>query len=188
MRWDKLTLKVQEAVQGATDLADRLSHQALEPEHLLAALLDDKEGMVSRILAKAGASPEKMRAEIEVILNKFPRVENAPGHTISPRLGKTMQLAWEEAQHLKDEYLSVEHVILGLLNEQSGELPKLLKKAGLNKDKIWQALQAVRGGQRVTDQAPEMPARGSWTRSSGGKMKSAAFSRSWLGRRRTIRS
>ncbi len=155
MRWDKLTQKMQEALQAATDLADGQSHQSLEPEHLLAALLKEPGGMVRQILERAGGDVAAIETKLGLLLKKFPIVEGAPGHTLSARLQKTMQAAWEESQHLKDEYLSVEHVLLSLLDPSLGEPGKTLRDAGITKEKIWQALQTVRGGQRITDAAPE---------------------------------
>ncbi len=155
MRWDRLTQKTQEAIQAATDLADSLGHQTLEPEHLLATLAGEQEGIVRRVVAQAGADGARLEAETRRLLDRFPRVEGAAGHSLSPRLTKVMQGAWEEAQHLKDEYLSVEHVLLALVDPAAGEAGAVLRKAGLTKENLWQALQAVRGGQRVTDAAPE---------------------------------
>ncbi len=155
MRWDRLTLKAQEAMQGAGDVADTMSHQALEPEHILIALLQDKEGLARQVIDKAGVPVDTLLEDVRRVVERFPKVEGVPGHTISPRLSRTMQIAWEEAQHLKDEYLSVEHILLASLDSSLGDLAKLLKAAGLTKEKMWQALQSVRGGQRVTDQAPE---------------------------------
>ena len=155
MRWDKLTLKVQEALQGATDLADSMSHQALEPEHLLLVLLKDREGIVAQVVERAGANPATLEESVKKLAAAFPVIEGAPGHNLSPRLNRVMQISWEEAQHLKDEFLSVEHLLLGMLEPSIGEPAKTLKAAGLTKEAVWQALQAVRGGQRVTDAAPE---------------------------------
>ncbi len=155
MRWDKLTAKMQEALQAATDLADGQSHQALEPEHLLMALLKEPGGMTGQILERAGGDLAAIESRVTGLVKKFPIVEGAAGHTLSARLQKTMQGAWEESQHLKDEYLSVEHVLLSMLEPSLGEPGKTLRDAGITKEKIWQALQTVRGGQRVTDAAPE---------------------------------
>ncbi|MEK7765850.1 MAG: Clp protease N-terminal domain-containing protein, partial [bacterium] len=155
MRWDRLTLKVQEAMQAASDLADSLNHQAIEPEHVLIALLDDKDGLIRQVVTKAGAEAEALREDARRVAARFPIVSGVPGHTMSPRLNRVMQVAWEEAQHLKDEYLSVEHVLLAFADSAAGELAAAFKRAGVTKEKLWQALTEVRGGQRVTDQAPE---------------------------------
>jgi len=155
MRWDRLTLKAQEALQRTTDLADSLGHQALEPEHVLAVLLEDKEGIVGQIVSAAGADPEALAKDVAEKLKRLPRVEGVPGHTLSPKLNRMFNMAWEEAKHLKDEYLSLEHLLLAMLDSEMGDLAKLLAQAGLSKEKVWQGLQNVRGGQRVTDQAPE---------------------------------
>ena len=142
-------------MQQATDLADQLGHQAIEPEHILTVILEDKEGIGSQVVVKAGADPQAMATSARELMKKFPRIEGAPGHTLSPRLNRTFGQAWEEAQHLKDEYLSVEHILIAMAQADSGDLAQLFSRAGLDREKIWQALQTVRGGQRVTDQAPE---------------------------------
>ncbi len=85
MRWDRLTQKVQETIQGATDLADKRGHQAIEPEHIISTLLAEP-GVATEILTKAGAVVPKIQDELEGLLKKFPRVEGVPGHTLSPRL------------------------------------------------------------------------------------------------------
>src|SRR5205814_5253625 len=112
MRWDKLTLKAQEALQGAGDLADKLGNQILEPEHVLLTLLLDKEGLAGQVAQKTGADPGKLADEVRKLTDKFPQIEGgAPRHPMSPRLNKTLQAAWDEAEHLKDAYLSVEHLL-----------------------------------------------------------------------------
>ena len=154
MRWDRLTQKVQETIQGATDLADKRGHQAIEPEHIISTLLAEP-GVATEILTKAGTVVPKIQDELEGLLKKFPRVEGVPGHTLSPRLNLLFNIAWDEAQHLKDEYMSVEHLLLAALEPSVGDVNKILERAGITKEKLWQALEMVRGGQRVTDQAPE---------------------------------
>ena len=155
MRWDKLTNKVQEALQGASDIADSMSHQALEPEHVLLALLKDGEGITRGVLESAGADASAVEEGVRALTGRFPKVEAVPGHTMGSRLNRMMQGAWEEARHLKDEYLSVEHLLIAMLDTGIGGLEKVLSQAGLTKEKVLQGLAAVRGGQRVTDQAPE---------------------------------
>jgi ATP-dependent Clp protease ATP-binding subunit ClpB len=96
-----------------------------------------------------------MAVKTRELMKKFPHVEGAPGHTLSPRLNRTFGHAWEEAQHLKDEYLSVEHILIAMAQSDTGDFAQLFARSGLDREKLWQALQTVRGGQRVTDQAPE---------------------------------
>src|SRR5262245_29452130 len=103
MRLDKFTVKAQEAVQEAQSMADRLGHQEILPEHVLAALLDQEEGIIRPLLQKLGADPRALRADVQRELDRLPKVQGASGQLyVSGRLRKAMDRAWEEAQRLKD--------------------------------------------------------------------------------------
>ncbi|HZV96000.1 MAG TPA: Clp protease N-terminal domain-containing protein [Candidatus Nitrosocosmicus sp.] len=104
MRFDKLTVKAQEAVQAAQSLADQGNHQALEPEHLLLALIQQQEGVVGPLLGKLGARPEAIVRQVEAELDKLPKVSGGGRQYVGPRLEKALGVAWDEAQRLKDEY------------------------------------------------------------------------------------
>ncbi len=153
-RFDKFTLKSQEAVQAAQDSAGKRHHQQMEPEHLLMALLDQQEGVVVPLLKKLGADPGRIRAGVEEALNRVPKVEGLVQTYLSPRLGKLFDRAEQEAERLKDEYISTEHLLVGAA-EGDGAARDILKQQGVTKDRIFAVLVDIRGSQRVTDQNPE---------------------------------
>ena len=153
-RFDKFTLKSQEAVQAAQDMAGKRHHQQMEPEHLLMALLDQQEGVIVPVLKKLGADPGRIRAEVEEALNRVPKVEGLVQTYLSPRLGKLFERAEQEAERLKDEYISTELLLVGAV-EGDGAARDILKQQGVTKDRIFAVLVDIRGSQRVTDQNPE---------------------------------
>jgi ATP-dependent Clp protease ATP-binding subunit ClpB len=155
MRLDKFTVKAQEALQAAQSHADRLSHQALEPEHLLAALLQQKEGVVAPLLGKLGVRPEALEAALEAELARVPRVQGGSGPYLGERLRRALERAQREAERLKDEYVSTEHLLIALAQEREGAAGKALAAAGVTPDALYRALVEVRGSQRVTDPNPE---------------------------------
>jgi ATP-dependent Clp protease ATP-binding subunit ClpB len=154
IRFDKFTVKAQEAVQAAQSQADQRNHQAMEPEHLLLALIQQREGVVGPLLAKLGARPEALQAQIEAELGRMPQVRGGQGRYASERLRKALESAQAEAERLKDEYVSTEHVLIGIA-ESDGAAARILGAGGVTKDAIYRALQEVRGTQRVTDPNPE---------------------------------
>jgi len=153
-RFDKFTLKSQEAVQAAQDLAGKLHHQQIECEHLLLALSEQQEGVVVPILKKLGADPGRIKAELEESLNKLPKVEGLAQTYLSPRLNKLFERAEREAERLKDEYISTEHFLIAAA-DGDGAGRDILSRHGVTKDKIFTVLVDIRGSQRVTDQNPE---------------------------------
>ncbi len=157
MRFDKFTFKAQEAIQQARKLAEEREHQAIDVEHLLLALIDQAEGVVQPILRKMGATPGQVTSRLIEELRRLPKVSGvAPGQVhITPRLEKVLNAALSEAERLKDEYVSTEHLLLAISDEGGGAVGKILREAGITKDRIYTALQEFRGSQRVTDQAPE---------------------------------
>ncbi|TAL26467.1 MAG: type VI secretion system ATPase TssH, partial [Nitrospirae bacterium] len=157
MRMDKLTIKSQEAVQEAQRFAESKGNQELQPEHLLFALLGDSEGIAPQILKRLGIDPKNIQTEIEKEIEKFPKVLGAtPAGQIfiSPRLKDVIEKAFKEAEHLTDEYVSVEHLLLSLINIE-GPSSELLKRYGVTPDKAMSAMREIRGAQRVTDPNPE---------------------------------
>ncbi|MGH7411520.1 MAG: ATP-dependent chaperone ClpB [Candidatus Methylomirabilis sp.] len=157
MRFDKFTFKAQEAVQQAQKLAEERQHQAIDVEHLLLALAEQAEGVVQPILRKMGANTGQLAARLKEELKRLPQVSGAaPGQAyITPRLEKVFNAALTEAERLKDEYVSTEHLLLAIAEERGEAIGRVLRESGVTKDGIYAALQEIRGGQRVTDQAPE---------------------------------
>jgi len=153
-RFDKLTLKAQEAVQAAQDLAGKRHHQQMEVEHLLFALLGQADGVVLPLLKKLGAEPGRIRGDVEEALNRLPQVEGLVQAYLSPRLGKLFERAEQEAERLKDEYVSTEHLLIATA-EGDGAARDILARHGVTKDSIFAVLVDIRGSQRVTDQNPE---------------------------------
>src|SRR5437588_3945374 len=156
IRWDKLTLKSQEALQKAGELATENGNPELLPIHLLAALLEDQEGIVVPVLRRIGVAPEKLLSEVNVEIGKLPKVSGAAAQpNMSSALQKVMDSAFKQADTFKDEYVSAEHLLLALSQVSNDPAQRLLKGAGATHDKILQALTQVRGSQKVTDQNPE---------------------------------
>ncbi len=157
MRFDKFTLKVQEALQDAQSLADSYGHQMVEPEHLLVCFIKQEEGIVSAILNKLGAQPKQIEQELTSYLQKQPKIEGAAtGQTyLSGRSNKVFDKALTEAAQLKDEYVSAEHVLIVIAEEKEGQAGKILRKTGVTKESIFKVLVDIRGNQRVTDPNPE---------------------------------
>ena len=155
MRLDKLTTKSQEALQQAQSLAEKRNHQAIDVEHLLFALLGQKEGVVLSLLQKLGAPMSPLTERLQKALDRVPQVTGSTGQAfITPRLKKTIEAAEAEAEALKDDYVSAEHLLLAMLQD-SGETGKILKELGVSRDKILNALVSIRGAQRITDPNPE---------------------------------
>jgi ATP-dependent Clp protease ATP-binding subunit ClpB len=154
-RFDKLTVKAQEAVQTAQGLAEREGHQQIEPEHLLLALVEQEEGVVGALLAKLGARPEGIRRDVQTEIRRLPKVSGTSGQYMGPRLKAVLDAAWAEMERLKDEYCSAEHLLVGIAQEGDGAAVRILRQAGVTKDALYRALVDVRGSQRVTDQNPE---------------------------------
>ena len=157
MRFDKFTLKVQEALQDAQGLASQQGHQALDVEHLLLSFLRQAEGIVPEIIKKLGADPRRIETDIRKNLDRLPKVEGTAGGQayMSPRLNRVLDAAVTEAARLKDEYVSAEHVLIAMADEKEGAAAKALAAAGVTKDGIFQALVEIRGNQRITDPNPE---------------------------------
>jgi ATP-dependent Clp protease ATP-binding subunit ClpB len=155
MRWEKFTVKAQEAVSEAQKKTEELGQQAIETEHLLLTLLTEKEGTVVRLLEKLGASPAAIRKDIEAELGKLPKVGGASQVYMGNVLKKAIDIAFEEAERLKDEFVSTEHLLIGVAEVNEGGAYRVLKAHGVTKDRIYSVLKEIRGTQRITDQNPE---------------------------------
>ena len=153
MRLDKLTVTTQDALQRAQSLAQSKHHQRLEPEHLLASLLDQEEGLVGQVLEKAGLAPDRLRALLDDALAKFPAVTGEDSLRLSDRLNRLLVQADEEAKRLTDEYISTEHLLLASFND--ADLKALYQRLGLRRESVEVALKSLRGAHRVTDENPE---------------------------------
>jgi ATP-dependent Clp protease ATP-binding subunit ClpB len=149
-----LTEKAQEALVDAQRLATERHHTQMEPEHLLHALLAQQGGVVPSVLSRLGVDPRTLLERLEPILEGFAKAQGTVQVYVSPRFRRLLDAAEEEARRLKDEYVSTEHVLLAL-TEDRGPAGQLLQSAGITRDRIYQALQQVRGGQRVTSPTPE---------------------------------
>ena len=157
---NRLTQKSQEALHDAQTKALRFGHTEVDGEHLLLALLDQPEGLAPRLLESAGGDTGRLQADLEAELARRPRVSGpgvAPGQVaVTQSLARLLDAAESEAKRLKDDYVSVEHLIVALLAEgQQSAAGRLLASAGLTRDGFLQALAAVRGSQRVTSATPE---------------------------------
>ena len=154
---NKLTLKAQEALQESKSIAEKKHHQQIDGEHLLSALLAQKDGIVIPILQKLGANPDLIHSQLENELDRIPQVtgRGAGQVYLSGRANEILNMAWKEAETLTDEYLSTEHLLIAIADEKQGASYQILHKNGVTKDAIFRVLQEIRGSQRVTDQNPE---------------------------------
>ncbi|MCF8720757.1 ATP-dependent chaperone ClpB [Nitrospina gracilis] len=156
MRFDKMTIKLQNAVMEAQSLCEEARQQAIECEHLLVPLLKDAEGIAPVLIGKVGADKARLLSELEEQIKKYPRVEGAGGQVyLSSDLKSILDKAFEEARQIKDEFLNAEHVLLAVAGDTKTRAGKLFKSHGIKRDDLLQALTTLRGSQRVTDQNPE---------------------------------
>jgi ATP-dependent Clp protease ATP-binding subunit ClpB len=156
MRFDKLTLKAQEMVASAESLASSKGHQQIEPEHFLAAMLAEKEGVAVAICRKLGISPGAILQEITLALGRVPRVSGDMDRVyLGRRARQLMDKAFGRAVVMKDEYVSVEHLLLAICDEKDGEAAATLRRHGVSSEAILKVLMDLRGSQRITDPNPE---------------------------------
>jgi ATP-dependent Clp protease ATP-binding subunit ClpB len=155
MRFDRFTEKAQEALIAAQNLAKQNSHAHVEAEDLLLALLSQPDGIPAAVLGRIGANPGQLRSQLEQALAREPKVYGQGELSVGPGLRRALETAQAEAERLKDEYLSTEHLLLGVAADRDTTAGRLLAQAGVDREKIYGALQAIRGGQRVTDASPE---------------------------------
>ncbi|MCH8273704.1 MAG: ATP-dependent chaperone ClpB [Armatimonadetes bacterium] len=157
MRFDRLTLKAQDCIQAAQSLAEEFKHSQVEPEHLLLALLEQPEGVARPVLEKIGALPGLLVKQVREELGRQPRVDGAStyGSAVGPRLKAALDQAFSEAESIQDDYVSTEHLLLGLASDTKGFAGRALRTSGADKKSLLRAIEEVRGGRRVTDQTPE---------------------------------
>ena len=155
IQFDKFTIKAQEAIANAQKIATERNNQNVEAEHLLQVLLEQEDGIVVLILQKMGILIEDLKVNLEKLINKIPKVYGAEvGSYISSALRKVIDKSFDEANKLKDEYISTEHLLIALTEIESS-VKNLFKDKGITKDKIYKTMREIRGSQRVTDQTPE---------------------------------
>ncbi|HLM79543.1 MAG TPA: ATP-dependent chaperone ClpB [Terriglobales bacterium] len=158
IRWDKFTVKAQEAVQRANELASEHGNPELAPLHLLAALVEDREGIVAPVLEKIGIGPQAVLSDLYKEIEKLPKVSGSGGAqppAMSAAINQVLEMSFKEADTFKDEYVSTEHMLLALTGLKRDSAQELLVRHGATYDAILKALTAVRGSQRITDQNPE---------------------------------
>ncbi|HXF14234.1 MAG TPA: ATP-dependent chaperone ClpB [Terriglobales bacterium] len=156
IRWDKFTLKAQEAVQRANELASEHGNPEVLPVHLLAALLEDKEGIVPPIMEKIGIGPQSVLSDLYQQMDRLPKISGAAAQaTLSQAANQLLDRAFKEADTFKDEYVSTEHLLLAATELKRDPAQEILARHGATHDAILKALTSVRGSQRITDQNPE---------------------------------
>ena len=157
MRLDKLTIKAQESIAQAQTLAEKNQNLQIEIEHLLISLLTQEDGLTSPILQKLGVNVPLILQQTQAEAARLPKVSGAAdvGSSYSPRMKQVFNSAFSEAEKLKDEYVSTEHLLFAIAAENSGASSRLLKAQGVTSERLIAALKEVRGNNRVTDQNPE---------------------------------
>jgi len=155
LRFDKMTVKAQEALQESQEIAARHENQSVEPLHLLSALIHQPDGVVPPLLARLGIRSELLAEDIEREIGRLPKVQGFTQQTLSRALNQVLEGSFDEATRFKDEYVSTEHLFLAIAAADRDPAGKLLKKHGASHEAILQALAGVRGSQRVTSQTPE---------------------------------
>ncbi len=159
MRFDRFTERAQEAAQRAAEIIQRYGHNQIDTEHILLALIEQPGGVIPQILEKLSVSPDALVERLDATLRASPKANIFGGGAgqifITPRVKRIIDLANEEANRLKDEYISTEHIFLAILTERNTPAARILESAGLTRDRVYDAIQDLRGGQRVTDPQAE---------------------------------
>jgi ATP-dependent Clp protease ATP-binding subunit ClpC len=159
MRFDRFTERAQEAAQRAAEIIQRYGHNQIDTEHILLALIEQPQGVVPQILEQLNVDADSLSERLDYILRTSPKANIFGGGAgqifITPRVKRIIDLANEEANRLKDEYISTEHIFLAILNERSTPAARLLEGAGVTRERVYEAIQNLRGGQRVTDPQAE---------------------------------
>ena len=159
MRFDRFTERAQEAAQRAAEIIQRYGHNQIDTEHILLALIEQPGGVIPQILEKLNVSAQALTERLDATLRASPKANIFGGGAgqifITPRVKRIIDLANEEANRLKDEYISTEHIFLAILTERNTPAARILESAGLNRDRVYDAIQDLRGGQRVTDPQAE---------------------------------
>src|SRR5215211_1499594 len=154
MRLDKFTLRGQEAIQSAIELAERNQHQQVEPEHLLVAMLEQPEGIVRPILGKLGANVAVILNDTQAAVARFPRVQGGQQY-FSSRLTQIFTASQKQADQMQDEFISTEHLLLAIAEEKDGDAGKIMRQHGVKREDLFKVIEQMRGGTRITDQNAE---------------------------------
>ena len=154
MRFDRFTIRGQEAVQEAITLAEKGQNQQVEPEHVLAVMLEQKEGVVKPILGKIGANTQAVITELDAAIAKFPKVSGGQQY-FSSRTNTLFQTAQKEAEKMEDEYLSTEHLLMSIADEKEGDAGRILRSNGITREDLEKVITDMRGGSRITDKNAE---------------------------------
>src|SRR5512137_819801 len=159
MRFDRFTERAQEAAQRAAEIIQRYGHNQIDTEHILLALIEQPGGVIPQILEKMNVSSDALVERIDATLRATPKANIFGGGAgqifITPRVKRIIDLANEEANRLKDEYISTEHIFLAVLTERNTPAARILESAGITRDRVFDSIQQIRGGQRVTDPQAE---------------------------------
>ena len=160
MRFDRFTERAQEAAQRAAEIIQRYGHNQIDTEHVLLALIEQPEGVISQLLEILGIAPDSLTERLDYILRTSPKANifgsgGAGQIFITPRVKRIIDQANEEANRLKDEYISTEHIFLAILSEKSTPAVRLLEGVGITRERVYDAIQQLRGGQRVTSPQAE---------------------------------
>src|SRR3954468_5409679 len=154
MRFDRFTIRGQEAVQEAIGVAEKNQNQQVEPEHLLASMLEQKEGTLRPILGKIGANAQTVLTDTLAAIARYPQVSGGQQY-FSPRINKIFQEAQKEAEAMQDEYMSTEHLLLAIAGEKNGDAGRILRSNGISREDLEKVVTEMRGGSRITDQNAE---------------------------------
>ncbi|HEX8071246.1 MAG TPA: ATP-dependent chaperone ClpB [Pyrinomonadaceae bacterium] len=154
MRLERFTLRGQEAIQSAIELAERNQNQQVEPEHLLVALLEQPEGIVRPLLGKLGANLQVVLNDVQAAVGRLPKVQGGQQY-FSPRISQLFTAAQKQAEAMQDEYVSTEHLLLAIVAEKDGAAGRVLRQHGVNRDDLKKVIDEMRGGSRITDQNAE---------------------------------
>ncbi|MCC6803706.1 MAG: ATP-dependent Clp protease ATP-binding subunit, partial [Anaerolineae bacterium] len=159
MRFERFTERAQDAAARAYEILQRYGHNQVDTEHILLALLEQTDGVIPQILERLTVDVEAMRSRLDEVLRASPKAAIYGGGAnqvfITPRVKRIIDLANEEANRLRDEYISTEHIFLAILNERNTAVAKIMADNSINRDRVYDAIKDVRGGQRVTDPQAE---------------------------------
>ncbi len=155
MRFDKFTVKSQELIQNAQSIAAQNQNQQIENIHLLAAMLAEKEGVARAVVQKLGVSPDALSQDTAAAIGRLPKISGGSERYISPGTNAVLENAFSEASQMKDEYVSIEHILLAVVEAQDDNTSPIMQRHGITREAILKVLQNIRGAQRITDPNPE---------------------------------